>query len=147
MSYLRRWEPFRNLMTVQSDLDRVLEDFFGRPLRREEATRAPSVDISETADEVVVKAEMPGVDKKNLQVEVLPESLSLSAEMSEEEEETEETYHRRERVWHRYERLLPLPAEVQTDQVKATLKDGVLEVRMPKTERSKASTPRKVAVD
>jgi HSP20 family protein len=147
MSYLRRWEPFQNLMSVQSDLDRVLQDFFGRPMRRDESTRAPSVDISETADEVVVKAELPGVDKKDLEVEVLPESLSLSAEMSEEKEETEQTYHRRERVWRRYERLLPLPAEVQTDQVKATLKDGVLEVRMPKTERSKASTARKVAVD
>jgi HSP20 family protein len=134
-------------MSVQSDLDRVFEDFFGRPMRRDEGTRAPSVDISETADEVLVKAELPGVDKKDLEVEALPESLSLSAETSGEREEKEQTFHRRERVWRRYERVVALPAEVQTDQVRATMKDGVLEVRMPKTERSKSATPRKVSVE
>jgi HSP20 family protein len=134
-------------MSVQSDLDRVFEDFFGRPMRRDEGTRAPSVDISETADEVLLKAELPGVDKRDLEVEALPESLCLSAEMSGEREEKEQTFHRRERVWRRYERVVALPAEVQTDQVKATMKDGVLEVRMPKTERSKSATPRKVSVE
>jgi HSP20 family protein len=134
-------------MSVQSDLDRVFEDFFGRPMRRDEGTRAPSVDISETADEVLVKAELPGVDKRDLEVEALPESLSLSAETSGEREEKEQTFHRRERVWRRYERVVALPAEVQTDQVRATMKDGVLEVRMPKTERSKSATPRKVSVE
>ena len=147
MSALRRWEPFRSLMSMQTDLDRVFDEFFGRPLARQEGVRAPSVDVSETADEVVVKAELPGVNKKNLEVEVLPESLSIRAEMSEEKEETEETYHRRERVWRRYERLLPLPAEVVTDRTKATMKDGLLEVRMAKSERSKAAAPRKVTVE
>lgn len=147
MSALRRWEPFRSLMNMQGDLDRVFDDFFGRPLARQEGVRAPTIDVAETADEVIVKAEMPGVDKKDLDVEVLPESLSLRAETATEREEKEQTYHRRERVWRRYERLIPLPAEVVTDQATAVMKDGVLEVRMPKTERSKAATPRKLAVE
>jgi len=134
-------------MNMQGDLDRVFDDFFGRPVARQEGVRAPTLDISETPDEVLVKAEMPGVDKKDLEVEVLPESLSLRAEMSEEKEEKAETYHRRERMWRRYERVVPLPAEVVTDQAKAVMKGGVLEVRMPKTERSKAATPRKLAVE
>lgn len=147
MSALRRWDPFGSLMDVQTGLDRVFDEFFGRPLPRQEGVRAPTIDMSETADEVVVKAELPGVDKKGLEVEALPESLSIRAEMSEEKEEKQQTYHRRERVWRRYERVIPLPAEVVTDQVKATMKDGVLEVRMPKTERSKADTPRKITIE
>jgi HSP20 family protein len=147
MSSLRRWEPFRSLMDVQTGLDRVFEEFFGPSLARQEAVRAPTIDVSETADEVVVRAEVPGVDKEGLEVEALPESLSIRAEMSEEKEEKEQTYHRRERLWRRYERLIALPAEVVADRVKATMKDGVLEVRMPKTERSKAPTPKKITVE
>jgi len=148
MSSLRRWEPFRGLMGIQSELDRVFEDFFGRPMEpRLEGVRLPAVDVSETADEVLVKVEMPGIDKKDLEVEVLPESLFLGAEMSQEKEETDERVHRKERVWRRYERTIPLPAEVVTNQVKASMKDGILDVRMPKSERSRAATPMKVSVD
>ena len=144
---MKRWEPFRGLLSMQSDLDRMFEEFFGRPtLAPTDGVRIPLVDVSETADAVIVKAEVPGVDKKDLEVEVMPESLSLRAEVSTEKEEKDKTYHRRERVWQRFERIIPLPAEVVTDQVKATMKDGVLEVRMPKTERSKATTPRKISV-
>jgi len=132
---------------MQTDLDRVFEDFFGRPVSRAEGVRAPTVDVSETDEEILVKAEMPGVEKKNIEVEVMPESLSLSAQTSEEKEEKEQTYHRRERVWRSYARVIPLPAEVVTDQAKATMKDGVLEIRLPKSARSKAETPRKVSVE
>ncbi|HUU54946.1 MAG TPA: Hsp20 family protein [Armatimonadota bacterium] len=124
MSALRRWEPFRSLMNMQGDRDRVFEEFFGRPLSRREGVRAPTVDMSETVDEVVVRAEM-----------------------SEAKEGKEETDHRRERIWRGYERAISLPAEVVTNQVKAVMKDGGLEMRLPKTARSKAATPRKVAVE
>ncbi len=147
MSALRRWEPFRGLMSLQSELDRALDEFFGRSVMKADGVRAPTVDVSETAEEVIVKAELPGVEKKDVQVEVLPESLSLKAEVIQEKEEKERTYHRRERVWRHYERLIPLPAEVITDKVKAVMKDGVLEVRMPKTEPSKETAPKKVAIE
>jgi len=147
MSALRRWEPFRGLMSLQSELDHAFDEFFGRSLMKADGVRAPTVDVSETAEEVIVKAELPGVDKKDVQVEVLPESLSLKAEVIQEKEEKERTYHRRERVWRHYERLIPLPAEVITDKVKAVMKDGVLEIRMPKTEPSKETAPKKVAIE
>lgn len=148
MSALRRWEPFRGLLGMQSELDRMFDEFFGRPaFVRPEGVRVPTVDVSETADAVIVKAEVPGVDKKDLEVEVTPDSLSLKAEVTREKEEKDRQFHRRERVWQRYERVVPLPAEVVTDQVKATMKDGVLEVRMPKSERSKATPPKKIAVE
>lgn len=149
MSSLMRWEPFRGLMRMQSDLDRVFEEFFGRPTLRtwEEGVRMPAVDISETDEEVVVKAELPGVERDDIQVEVMPESLSLRAEMSKESEQKGETFHRRERVWGRFERTLPLPAEVVTDKTKATFKDGLLEVRLSKSDRAKAAAPKQVKIE
>lgn len=137
MIALRRWEPFRGLMSLQSELDRAFDEFFGQSVMKSDGVRAPTLDVSETAEEVIVKAELPGVDKKDVQVEVLPESLSLK----------ERTYHRRERVWRHYERLIPLPSEVITDKVKAVMKDGVLEIRMPKTEPSKETASKKVAIE
>ena len=147
MSALRRWEPFRGLLSMQGELDRMFDEFFGRPALAASDIRVPSVDVSETADSVVVKAEVPGVSKKDLEVEVMPESISLKAEVTQEKEEKDKTYHRRERVWQRYERVIPLPAEVMTDQAKATMKDGVLEVVLPKSERSKAATPKKLSIE
>ncbi len=146
MSALRRWEPFRGLLSMQSELDRAFDELFGRSLLKGDGIRAPMIDVSETAEEVIVKAELPGVEKKDVEVEVLPESLSLKAEVTQEKEEKERTYHRRERVWRQYERLIPLPAEVIPDKVKAVMKDGVLEIQMPKKEPSK-ETPKKVAVE
>ena len=74
-------------------------------------------------------------------------ALSLEAEMSKETEDKGETYHRRERLWGRFERTIPLPAEAVADQVKAAFKDGVPEIRLLKTEQTKASTPKKVKID
>ncbi len=150
MSELMKFDPFRGLVRMQRDMDRLFESFFGRPLVRTEedgGVRVPSVDVQETEDEVLVSAELPGVSKDGLEVEVLPEQLTLKAEVSQEKEEKEGTFHCKERIWSRFERTLPLPAEVVPDQVKASLKDGVLQVRMPKSERAKAQTPRKVKVD
>jgi len=151
MSSLRRWEPFRGLMRMQRDLDRVFDDVFGAPWRREgepeDLVRIPSVDVSETDEEVVVRAELPGVGKDDLEVEALPESLAIKAETSEEQEEKEATYHRRERVWRRYERVIPLPAEIANEGVKAKLQDGVLEVRAPKAEPAKARGAKKVKIE
>jgi len=137
-------------MRAQRDLDRFLDSFFGRPMLRwkhEDGVRLPAVDLRETENEVLVTAELPGVDRKNLEVEVLPETLSLRAETLQESEKNEKAYHRSERVWGRFERTIPLPAEVVTDQVKAVLKDGVLEVRLPKTAQAKAATPKKIEIE
>ncbi len=150
MSELMKFDPFRGLVRMQRDMDRLFESFFGRPLLRTEedgSVRVPSVDVQETENEVLVSAELPGVTKDNLEVEVLPEQLTLKAEVNQEDEKEEGTYHFKERIWSRFERTLPLPVEVVPDQVKASLKDGVLQVRLPKSERAKAQTPRKVKVD
>lgn len=150
MSYLMRIDPMRDLVRMEREMDRMMRRFF-RPLVEAEAmeeVRIPSIDVSETEDEVIVKAEVPGIKKEDLSIEVLPDTLQLSAKLSREREEgaKEGTFHLRERVWGRFERSIPLPTEVKVDQVKAALHEGVLEVRLPKMEPTKAIQPRKVEV-
>jgi len=132
-------------------MDRLFSELFGHPARweREEqdGVRIPSVDLIETEQEVIVKAELPGISKDQVLLEVMPERLSLVAEMKQDKEDSEKTVHRRERGCGRFERSITLPAEVVTDQVKASLENGLLEVHLPKTDRAKAATPRKVTVE
>ena len=146
-----RLEPFRGLRRLEREMDRLFGGFFERPILHwhpdENVIRIPSVDMRETDTELILTAELPGVTRENLDLEVTPEMLRLRGEIREEREEKEPTYHRCERVWGSFERIIPLPTEVVSDQVKATLKDGVLEVRLPKTEHAKAETPRKIKIE
>jgi HSP20 family protein len=149
MSYLMRIDPMRDLVRMEREMDRMMRRFF-RPfaeIEEAEGVRIPSVDVSETENEVLVKEEIPGIKKEDLSIEVLPDTLRLSAQLSHEREEGKEgTYHLRERVWGRFERSIPLPVEVKVDEVKASLHEGVLEVRLPKMEPTKVTEPRKIEV-
>ena len=149
MSYLMRRDPFRGLVRMQDEMDRLFQGLFGTGTAEgaREGVRVPPVDVSETAEEVVVRAELPGIGKEDLELEVLPEMLTLKGAVSQESEEKGETFHRRERSWSSFQRSLPLPAEVKTEGVKATLEHGVLEVHLPKTDRAKVPTPKKVTID
>lgn len=138
-SHLGRWER---------DMDRMMEDFFGRRFRPWWPERwfgtegfemkAPVVDVFEEKDDVVVKAEVPGMDKDNIEVTLSDSTLTIKGEKKKEEEIKEENYYRSERSYGSFVRTLDLPKEVHADKVKATFKNGVLEVRMPKTEEAKA---------
>lgn len=151
MATLVRWEPFRGLRTMGQEADRLFDEFFGRPLVRwegeEDGVRLPLIDIAETDQELVLKAEMPGLDKDKIHVEVLPDRVSITGEVSEEREEKETTHYCRERVWSRFERSIPLPVEVASEQVKASYRNGLLEIHLPKTERAKADTPKEVKIE
>jgi HSP20 family protein len=122
---------------------------FGDLEGESEGVRVPSVDVSETENEVLVKAELPGISKENLDIEVLPSELILKAELSKEHEEGghEKTYHLHERVWSRFERAIPLPAEVKTEEAKAKLHEGVLEITLPKREPTKLAEPRRIPIE
>jgi len=148
---LRRWEPFRGITRLHEEMDRLFEDFLKPfwPERREvpaEGYRLPTLDLAETETEFLLKVELPGVDKKDLSVEVLPDSVVLKAEASEEKETKEASYHRRERSYRCFQRTIPLPAEVKSAEAKAAYKDGLLEVRLPKTEAAIAAKPVKVEI-
>jgi HSP20 family protein len=137
---LIRWEPSEALTSLRRDMDRLFEDFFERgPFRslRELGAWEPAVDVADTKDAVVVKAQVPGVSKENLQVNVTDDTLTLKGEMKEEEKKEEKNYYRRELRYGAFSRTIGLPATVQADKATAQLKDGVLEITIPKAEKAK----------
>lgn len=107
---------------------------------------SPSVDIFEDKDDVVVKAEIPGIKKDDLDVKLEEDTITISGEKKTEEKVEKKDYYRLERSYGSFCRSFRLPTEVQTDKAKATFKDGVLEVRVPKTEEAKKKA-RKVEIE
>ncbi len=98
----------------------------------------PAVDMFEEKNEIVVKAEIPGIDKNNIEVQLSDHLLTIKGEKKKEEEDKREHYYRSERSYGSFMRTLPVPAEVRADKIKASFKNGVLEVYLPKTEEAKA---------
>jgi HSP20 family protein len=99
---------------------------------------APAVDVYEEKDDIVVKAELPGMDKDQIVVEISGSELILKGEKSKEEKVEEGNYYRCERSYGAFRRSVGLPTDVEADKIKAAFKNGVLEVRLPKTEKAKA---------
>jgi len=124
------WSPFAELERIRREFDRLLEDVFPATTEREEVL-APPVDVYETDSEIVVKAELPGVKKDNIDVTIKENTVHIKAERKEEREEKTENVHRVERFYGKIERIIPLPAEVKPEEAKAEYKDGVLESSLP----------------
>jgi HSP20 family protein len=150
----RRWEPGSLLDEMQTDLARLFElgPFgmipFGRSPRRMPQMAAagmPRVDVFEREGTLVVKAEVPGVKKDDIDLEVVEGDLVLRAERKEEREVKDEHWYRMERSYGSLYRRLPLPEGVQADQIKANLADGVLEVTIPKPQEA-APQAQKIAI-
>jgi HSP20 family protein len=137
-----RWlDPFRDLSSIQERMNQIFEDALARSRGREEGLRTgmwtPAVDIYENSDFVVVKAELPGVEKNHISVEVKEGILLLRGERKFEKEVKEESYHRIERSYGSFQRSFSLPVSVDQDRVTARFEDGVLEVKLPKKEMAK----------
>ncbi len=142
------WHPFGDPARWDAAMERMMEEFFGRGTRSrwldrwlkhdEMSIAAPAVDMFEEKDEIVVKAEIPGIDKDHVEVNLTDHVLTIRGEKKKEEEIERDNYYRSERSYGSFVRTLPLPTEVCADKVKATFNNGVLEVRLPKTEAAKA---------
>ena len=138
-AHVREYDPFRD---VQMEMNRLFDDVIsGAPFAVRSFDRAgapgvfmPRVDISETEKEVRVSAELPGMEEKDVTVEVDAESLLIRGEKREEKEEKNRNWVSREQSYGVFERSIPLPASVQGAQAKATFKKGVLTVTVPKNE-------------
>ncbi len=141
MALIRWTDPFRDVAVLQDRMNRLFGDFLERSHPREEGTETgiwiPNVDIYETKDAVCVRAELPGVDKDAVHVEVKEGVLSLRGERKFEKEVKEESYHRIERSYGTFHRSFSLPSSVDAEKVTARMKDGVLEVDLPKKEQAK----------
>jgi HSP20 family protein len=136
----------RPLMPLK-DLDRWFDDIFFRPftpfsfprLRMTAAQEVmPDVDIFESDGDVVMKAELPGMKKGDIEVKLTDGTITISGEKKQEEEVKKKDYYKVERTYGSFCRTFSLPTEVKADKAKSTFKDGVLEVRMPKSEEAKS---------
>ena len=133
------WKPFE-FERMRREMDRLWDSFFERrPATRakEEGAWFPSVDVSEAEGELVVKAELPGMDPKNMDISLREGVLTIKGEKKQEKEEKEEGYHLVERSYGSFTRSIRLPKEVQSEKINASYKDGVLRITLPKTEEAK----------
>ncbi len=140
MAILRWIDPARELAGMQDRMNRLFEEFFGSREREEGLTGgawAPVVDIHETDDAVVVAAELPGIARDHVNVEYKDGVLTLRGERKFEKEVKEENYHRIERSYGAFHRSFSIPAPVDDEKISARMKDGVLEIRLPKKEAAK----------
>jgi len=135
-----RWDPFRDLNLLQDRMNRLFEDA-GRTWRTDEpaatTTWSPSVDIFETEGEIVVKAELPGMDRKDIQLNLENNILSLRGERKFTKETKDENYHRIERSYGVFSRSFSIPATVDEEKIRADYKDGVLKIFLPKKEQAR----------
>ena len=132
--------PETMLGDIRKEMDRLFEGFLGEPWSIPSILGgqfAPAFDISETENELVVKAELPGVDPQDVDISLTGNVLTIKGEKREEHETQGETMHRLERVFGSFSRSFTLPCEVREDQIQATYKDGLLDLRLPKSESSK----------
>jgi len=147
---LRRYNPLEELLRLQRELERLAQSALmpmaegvEKELERQLKYIMP-VEVYETPDELVVKVELPGVKKEDVEVVVRDNYLIVRAEKKEEQEENKEHIHIKERVYGKFERVIPLPADINPDGAKASFKDGVLEIRIPK---KAASQEKKITIE
>jgi HSP20 family protein len=140
-----RWQPFRDLLATEREFDRLFREAFSPLFGEREAelsTRAwaPAVDIFETENNIVMKAELPGVEPKDVEVRVEDNTLYLKGERKFEKETKEENYHRIERSYGSFARSFALPNSIDAEKVAAEYKDGLLTLTLPKREEAKPKT-------
>lgn len=130
---LRRFDPWREFFSIRDEIDRLFDRFLATPATATaEFTWSPSIDVYETDSELVVKAELPGMSSKDVDITLTDDSLTIKGEKKQSEEVKSDNYYRRESVYGAFQRTIPLPVPVKQNKVKATFKDGVLEIRLPK---------------
>lgn len=143
-----RWDPFRGLGDIQSEVNRLFDSVSGRqaPMASMgERMWLPAVDVRESKDDIVLSFDIPGVQEKEIQLSITGDLLTVRGERRfEKHEGGDHSYHRVERVYGKFERSVQLAVPVQTDKVTASYRDGVLEVKLPKADEVK---PREIKID
>lgn len=131
------WQPLFEIDRVRREFDRLFDEFFSSLEPGKEYVFAPPVEVYETDKDVVIKAEIPGAKKDDIEIVVKDNFVTIRAEKKEEKEEKKEHVHRVERFYGRVERIIPIPIDVKSEEAKAEYKDGILEIRIPKQKTSK----------
>jgi len=144
---LLRWNPMKDVFSLRHQMNHFFDDVF-RPVVRDDeglsvSNQYPTVDIYDNDENMVIKAELPGIEKKNIAIDVKDGILTLKGERSSENEVEEKTYYRRERRFGKFERNFRLPADVDPENISADYNDGILKIDIPKPEEQK---PKQIAV-
>ena len=142
-----RWEPLRELSSLQNEMNRLFNTVFDAPatpgnggtMRR----WVPAMDLLETADHFVLRADLPGMTQDDVKIELEDSTLTVSGERKSEHEDKQEGYYRVERAFGSFSRSLTLPKGINADAVTASFDNGVLEIRVPKPEERK---PRRISI-
>jgi HSP20 family protein len=139
---ITRWDPFRDLSILQERMNRVFEDAAVRGWKNDEPSAttswSPAVDIYETDSEIMVQAELPGVDRKDIALQLENNVLTLKGDRRFEKETNQENYHRIERSYGGFSRAFTIPTIVDEDKIRADYRDGILKIALPKKEQVKA---------
>jgi HSP20 family protein len=141
-----RWEPLRELTTLQNEMNRLFGTVFDTPVQGNGATMRrwmPAMDLVETDDHFVLTADLPGMSEQDVNIEIEDRVLTVSGERKATHEVSKDGFHRVERAFGSFSRSLTLPEGIDTDAVEASFDRGVLEVRIPKPEERK---PRRIAI-
>jgi len=146
--HLVRFNPTRQLASYRRNMDSLFDEFFGdlfdRGRREISQGWNPKVDVFEEEDKIVMKAELPGVEKDKIAIDVEGRVLTLKGERNVEKEVKEENYYRKERSFGRFQRSFTLPQETDSEKIKAEYKDGVLQLNIPKPETQK---PKQITIE
>jgi HSP20 family protein len=136
-----KWDPFKELMDIQSRMSRLFEDTVSRSRGRDDdithAGWTPLVDIYETENYIILKAELPEIDQKDINLRIENDNLILEGERKIQEETKKENYYLVERAYGKFKRSFTLPSSVDAEKIKAEYKHGVLKVILPKREETK----------
>lgn len=153
------WEdPFEEMKRFRKEMNRLFDSFFERDFTKKslpdivtkenmELFRQPLSDLKETDKELIASIEIPGVDKKDIQLEITENNLQVKVEKKQEMKIEKKGYIRAERAYKGFYRSIPLPSRIIPEETKAFYKDGVLEVIMPKVEKKKTEKVKKVKVE
>jgi HSP20 family protein len=138
---ITKWEPLRDLLSLQDRMNRLFDDSMRGMRPGEEglasAIWSPAVDIYETENEVILKAELPEINQKDIEIQVENNTLILRGERKFEKEAKRENFHRIERAYGNFSRSFTLPNTIDQERIRADYKDGILKVMMPKREEIK----------
>ncbi|MEO0074684.1 MAG: Hsp20/alpha crystallin family protein [candidate division WOR-3 bacterium] len=138
--WLTPWEPLKELEEIRREIDDIFEmrpfRFGLKPLLAR--SFSPAIDIIDKKDKIVVKAEVPGVDKKDMTISISDDELVIKGEVKREQEVNEKDYYHSERFYGTFSRSIALPAMVDKSKAKASYKDGILEITLPKAESEKS---------
>jgi HSP20 family protein len=144
-----RWDPFKDFLSLQQDMGKLFDRRFGWSGRGPAdwvGEWTPAIDMYDTDEEIIVQAELPGLTAQDIDISIKDDALTIKGEKKFSEEVRQENYYRVERRYGSFERTIPLPMEVQRDKIKASVKEGVLKVTLPKAEKAKPKEI-KVAVE